>query len=310
MTIGVTLLSGDSQPAKNTIDELVALTRDAADAGLSSAWFAQLFGHDAIAAAAIAGREVPGIEVGTSVVPIYPRHPLLVSALAQTAQAATGGRFSLGVGLGAKEFLEPVYGIEYPRPIRHLREYLTVLREVFSGRQPDFEGDTVVARPPFPATVTGSGELPLIVAALGPQALRVTGELADGTLTFLAGPKALSEEIVPRLVQAAESAGRPSPRVIAAVSVVVTDDVDGARANAVEKLAFYGDLPSYRRLLDLEGVSHPADLTLIGDEREVAAGIQRYFDAGATEVLASQAVLRSPEERVRTWGLLGSLPQA
>ncbi len=134
MTIGVTLPAGDTGSAANLVDELITQTRQAAEAGLKSVWFSQLpLTQDAIAVAALAGREVPGIEVGTSVVPIYPRHPFLVASAALTAQAATGGRFTLGIGLGSKGFLGSVYGVEYPPPIRHLREYLTVLRQVFAG---------------------------------------------------------------------------------------------------------------------------------------------------------------------------------
>ncbi|GLY36127.1 LLM class F420-dependent oxidoreductase [Amycolatopsis sp. NBRC 101858] len=298
MTIGVTLPSGDTESAPNLVDELIAQTRQAAEAGLKSVWFSQLpLSQDAIAVAALAGREVPGIEVGTSVVPTYPRHPLLVASAAQTAQAATGGRFTLGIGLGSKGFLGPVYGVEYPPPIRHLREYLTVLKQVFAGEAVDFEGETITAKTPGPSTV--GGDVPVIVAAMGPQALRVTGELADGTLPFLAGPRALSELIVPAI-----PAGK---RVIAAVPAIVTDEPDAVREKAVEQMSFYGQIPSYRRILDVEGVEHAADLAIIGDEKTVLAGLQRYYDAGATDVLVSQTGLRSSAERRRTWEVISSI---
>lgn len=298
MTIGVTLPSGDTESAPNLVDELIAQTRQAAEAGLKSVWFSQLpLSQDAIAVAALAGREVPGIEVGTSVVPTYPRHPLLVASAAQTAQAATGGRFTLGIGLGSKGFLGPVYGVEYPPPIRHLREYLTVLKQVFAGEAVDFEGETITAKTPGPSTVGGA--VPVIVAAMGPQALRVTGELADGTLPFLAGPRALSELIVPAI-----PAGK---RVIAAVPAIVTDEPDEVRKKAVEQMSFYGQIPSYRRILDVEGVEHAADLAIIGDEKTVLAGLQRYYDAGATDVLVSQTGLRSSAERRRTWEVISSI---
>ncbi|WP_410637460.1 TIGR03564 family F420-dependent LLM class oxidoreductase [Amycolatopsis sp. lyj-346] len=297
MTIGVALPSGDTDSAPNLVEELITQTRQAAEAGLKSVWFSQLpHGQDAIAIAALAGREVPGIEVGTSVVPTYPRHPLLVASAAQTAQAATGGRFTLGIGLGAKSFLGPLYGLDYPPPIRHLREYLTVLRQAFAGEAVDFDGETVLAHSIGPSTVAGGGDVPVVVAAMGPQALAVTGELADGTLPYLAGPRALSERIVP-----AFPAGK---RIIAAVPAVVTDDPDAVRALAVEQMAFYGQIPSYRKILDAEGVDHPAELALIGDEKTVARGIQRYYDAGATDVVLTQAGIRSAEERLRTWAAL------
>ncbi|MFB9689673.1 TIGR03564 family F420-dependent LLM class oxidoreductase [Amycolatopsis plumensis] len=299
MTIGVALPAGDTDSAPNLVDELITQTRQAAEAGLKSVWFSQLpLSQDAVAIAALAGREVPGIEIGTSVVPTYPRHPFLVASAAQTAQAATGGRFTLGIGLGSKGFLEPVYGVEYPPPIRHLREYLTVLRRVFAGETVEFAGETITARALGPSTVAGGGDIPVIVAAMGPQALAVTGELADGTLPYLAGPRALSEVIVPALPD--------GKRVIAAVPAVVTDDPDAVRALAVEQMAFYGQIPSYRKILDAEGVDHPADLALIGDEKTVADGIRRYYDAGATDVVLTQTGIRSAEERLRTWAALSS----
>ncbi|WIX86584.1 TIGR03564 family F420-dependent LLM class oxidoreductase [Amycolatopsis sp. DG1A-15b] len=297
MTIGVALPAGDTDSAPNLVEELIAQTRQAAEAGLKSVWFSQLpLSQDAIAIAALAGREVPGIEVGTSVVPTYPRHPLLVASAARTAQAATGGRFTLGIGLGSQGFLGPVYGLDYPPPIRHLREYLTVLRQAFAGEAVDFDGETVRAHSPGPSTVAGGGDVPIVVAAMGPQALAVTGELADGTLPYLAGPRALSERIVPALPE--------GKRIIAAVPAVVTDEPDAVRALAVEQMAFYSQIPSYRKILDAEGVDHPADLALIGDEKTVARGIRRYYDAGATDVVLTQTGIRSAEERLRTWAAL------
>ncbi len=307
MTIGVGLPAGDTAGAKNIVDELVSQTREAAEAGISSVWFSQLLDHDAITVAAVAGREVPGISVGTGAVPLYPRHPLVLAAHAKTAQAATGGRFTLGIGLGAQVVLEPTYGVKYQPPIQHLRECLTVLRQALDNERVDFEGRTVSARPPLPISVAGGVNIPLVVADMGPQALRVAGELADGIVSYLAGPKALAERIVPTVLKAAEAAGQPAQRIITAVPAVVTDDVDAVREVATMTLGFYGALPSYQRVLAAEGVSHPAELALIGDEETVAAGIRRYFDAGATEVVVIQAGMRSTEERLRTWELAGEL---
>ena len=313
MTIGALLPAGDTggaAGARNTVDELVDQTREAAGAGLGSVWFTQLFDHDAITLAALAGRQVPGISVGTAVVPLYPRHPLAVASLAQTAQAATGGRFTLGVGSGVQGLLEPAYGIGYPPPIRHLRESLTVLRQVLAGERVDFAGRTVTARPPLPTAVAGGSGVPLLVAAMGPQALRVAGELADGTLPFLAGPRTLAERIVPALHEAARAAGRPAPRVVAAVPAVVTGETETVRGLAAVHLGAYATIPSYQRMLAAEQVAHPAGLALIGDEETVAAGIRRYFDAGATEVVLTQTGIRSARDRLRTWQLAGDLARA
>ncbi|WP_410656135.1 LLM class flavin-dependent oxidoreductase [Amycolatopsis sp. lyj-112] len=224
---------------------------------MKSVWFSQRTEHDAIT-------------VGTGVVPIYPRHPLLIAGLAQTAQAATAGRFVLGLGTGARNWLEPAYGIEYPPPIKHLREYLTILRQVFDGGGVDFEGDTVTARASgFAASVSvaGSSGVPLIIAAMGKQALRV----------------------------------------IAMAPVVVTEDPDAVRATIDRQYAFFRDIPSYRAIFDAQGVDSAGDLVIAGDEETVAAEVRRYFDAGATEVVATQSGTQSSEERLRTWRLLGDV---
>jgi F420-dependent oxidoreductase-like protein len=292
----------------NVVDEAVSLGRQAAEAGLGAVWFGQMAGYDAISVAATVGREVAGIAVGTSVVPIYPRHPQLLASAAKTAQAATAGRFQLGVGLGARDLLEPAYGLPYPPRVRHLREYLTALRPLLAGKSVPFEGQTLVSRPFGPTAVAGAEpDVPVVVAAMGPQALRVVGELADGTVPFLAGPRALSEHIVPAITAAATDAGRSVPRIIAAVPAVVSAAPERARTVAARTMAFYDRVPSYQRVLAWEGVPHAADLLVTGDEGTVAAEIQRYFDAGATEVILSQTDLEGDDARLRTWKLAGEL---
>lgn len=305
MTIGVVLPA--ISPTANVVDETVAAAKEAVSAGIRSVWFGQRFDYDAVALAGFVGREVPEVAVGTSVVPISARHPILVASQAQTTQAATGGRFTLGLGLGAKAFVESVFGVSHERPITRLREFLTAIRAVLDTGTVSFTGETLSAVTPMPAGVPGGDHVPVVVAAMGEQALRVTGELADGTLPYLAGPKALGEHIVPALTAAAERAGRPAPRVIAAVPAVVTGDIEAAQAAAVAETGFYDRVPSYRRVIELSGAHSAADLVIIGDEERVAAEIGRYFDAGATEVVLAQTGLTTDADRRRTWRLAGEL---
>ncbi|GLZ42748.1 TIGR03564 family F420-dependent LLM class oxidoreductase [Actinokineospora sp. NBRC 105648] len=304
MSIGLVLTAA---PSATVVDDLVRDARAAAALRIHSAWISQQFAHDAIGLAALVGREVPEIAVGTSVVPIYGRHPLNVATQAQTAQAATRGRFTLGIGLGAKSFVEPVFGVPHKNTATYLREYLTVLRGVFDTGSVDFAGETLTARTPLPATVPGSADIEILVGALSPRALAVTGELADGTLTFLAGPRALSEVIVPALTRAAGGAPR---KVVAAVSAVVTDDVARAREIAEQRFAFYDTIPSYSRIIESNGSTKAADLFVAGDEDTVAAELRRYLDAGATDLVLAQTDLLDDADRDRTWRLLGSLAKA
>lgn len=311
MSIGIALSPFALDQSGDAVDAAIAHARVAAEVGLRSVWLGQTFSHDALLVAAIVGREVPGIEVGTSVVPVPGRHPLLVASQAQTAQAATGGRFTLGLGLGARELSERAFGGTFDRPAARLREFLTVLRSVLDTGAVDFHGETVTAATPMPAAVAGAKPtVPVLVAAMGPQAVRATGELADGTLPFLVGPDALAEHIVEPLRAAAKSAGRPRPRVVALVPGVVTSDLTAARAAAEANTAFYDTIPSYQRVIALSGVDRAADLVVLGDEETVAARVAEYFAAGATDVVFSQTDLTTPEDQRRTWALLGELQRA
>ncbi|MFF9782891.1 LLM class F420-dependent oxidoreductase [Streptomyces nigrescens] len=305
MTVGVAL---NATGADNQVDATVRLAEEAAAVGLRSAWFGQTFGADSPQLAAIVGRAVPGLHVGTSAIPVFGRHPLLISSQAQTAQAATHGRYHLGLALGTKLLTEVGFGIPHERPIVRLREFLTALRQLTETGTADFHGELLTATTPVPARVPGAESgVPLLVAAMGPQALRVSGQLADGILPYLAGPRALAEHIVPAVTAAAETAGRPAPRIVALVHGVVTDDVDAVREKATEQLAFYEQFPSYARVIGLSGGKRAADVAVIGDERTVAAEVRRYRDAGATEVVFSGTEIAGDADRRRTWALLGEL---
>ncbi|MFD8643041.1 TIGR03564 family F420-dependent LLM class oxidoreductase [Streptomyces zaomyceticus] len=305
MTLGVTL---GSTAVLRTVDATVRLAGEARDAGLHSAWFGQSFAYDSPSLAAIVGREVPGLQVGTSAIPIFGRHPLLVSSQAQTAQAATGGRYHLGLALGTGHLTETAFGIPYERPIGLLREFLTALRPLLETGGADFHGELLTATTPYSAAVPGAEPpVPVLVAAMGPQALRVSGELADGILPFLAGPRALGEHIVPAVTAAAAAAGRPAPRIVALVPGVVTAHAEAVRESAAEALALYERIPSYRRAVELSGASRAAEIAVIGDEETVAAEVRRYREAGATEVVFTATELGGEDDRRRTWRLLGEL---
>ncbi|MFI9024926.1 LLM class F420-dependent oxidoreductase [Streptomyces sp. NPDC053560] len=305
MTVGVALNATDTD---NQIDASVRLAEEAAAAGLRSAWFGQTFGADSPQLAAIVGRAVPGLQVGTSAIPVFGRHPLTVAGQALTAQAATHGRYHLGLALGTKFLTEGGFGLPFERPVARLREFLTALRQLTETGTADFHGELLTAATPIPARVPGADAgVPLLVAAMGPQALRASGELADGILPYLAGPRALAEHIVPAVTAAAEAAGRPAPRIVALVHGVVTDDVDAVRETATEQLAFYEQIPSYARVIELSGGKRAVDVAVIGDERTVAEEVRRYRDAGATEVVFTGTEIAGDADRLRTWALLGSL---
>jgi F420-dependent oxidoreductase-like protein len=293
--------------AVNAVDDVIAQATRAHELGVRQVWLAQQFDHDAIALAALVGAAVPGLGVGTSVVPINPRHPLIVASLAQTAQAASHGNFSLGLGLGAHEPERLAFGTAWPNTIGRLREHLQVLRSVFDTGSVDFHGDEFSASPAWPVNVAGGTPVPVYVAAMGPKALRVTGELADGTLPYLAGPRTIAEFIEPTIAKAATEAGRPRPRIIAAVPALVSDDVDAARALAAEQLSFYETIPSYQKVIAREGVASAADLAAIGPAESVTRQLRSYLDAGATDVVLSPLDRADSAMAEELWALAATL---
>ncbi|MEW2502793.1 TIGR03564 family F420-dependent LLM class oxidoreductase [Amycolatopsis sp. NPDC047767] len=306
MTIGVSL--NTTTGVANYVDAVVEQARAAAAAGIRSAWVGQRLDYDAATLATVLGRELPGLHVGTSAIPVFGRHPVLVSSQAQTAQAATHGHFHLGLALGARFIVEKTFGLPFERPVALLREFLTSLRALLDTGTADFHGDRLTVAPILPVTVPGAQPtVPVLVAAMGPKALRVTGELADGTLPYLASPRVLGENIVPAIAQAAEEAGRPAPRIVAFVAGTVTANAGEVREKALRDMAFYDQIPSYQRVVSLAGAQHAGELAVIGDESAIAAGVRSYFDAGATEVVFTQTDLGGPEDQARTFEVLGGL---
>ncbi|HWG60567.1 MAG TPA: TIGR03564 family F420-dependent LLM class oxidoreductase [Streptosporangiaceae bacterium] len=277
--------------------------RRAAEDGFASAWLSNIFGLDALTALAVAGSPDPGIELGTAVMPTYPRHPAALAQQALTASAALSGRLALGIGTSHKIVIENIFGYRFDKPVLHTTEYLAVLRPLLAGQPVSFDGETVSAH--ITLNVPEAGPVPVLLAALGPQMLRVAGQLADGTVLWMTGPATVADHVVPTLTSAAKEAGRPSPRVVCSLPVCVTDDADAARARAAEVFAMYGDLPSYRAMLEREGAKGPADVAIVGDEAAVAAQIDALAQAGVTDFSAAE--YGRGEEARRTRELLRSL---
>jgi F420-dependent oxidoreductase-like protein len=267
-----------------TIDDIVAEARQAEADGYESYWVPNIFGQDALTALAIVGREVPRIELGTSVVPTYPRHPSAIAQQCLTVSAASGGRLTLGIGLSHKVVIENMLGMSFDKPVRHMREYLSVLGPLSRNEPVSFSGEDYSTHLALQAK--GAPPFGIVVAALGPQMLKVTAELADGTLTWCTGPNTLADFTIPTINAAADSAGRPAPRVIAALPVCVTSDTAGATARAAKLFEIYGQLPSYRAMLDREGATGPEDIAITGSADEVVERIGALGDIGVTDFAA------------------------
>ena len=281
MRIGIGLGQIAGRPA--TPEEIVAQAERAEREGFASGWLANVFGIDAITACALAGIRTSKIELGTAVVPTYPRHPFAMAQAGMSAQAACSGRFALGIGLSHQIVIEGMFGMSFAKPYSHMKEYLSVLVPLVREGRADFDGAELRAHTPL--IVEGATPCPILVAALAPKMLALTGEVADGTITWMTGAKTIRDHTAPRIREAAAKAGRPEPRIVVGLPVAVTKETAKAREVAGNAFQIYGSLPSYRAMLDREGAEGPGDVAIVGDEDEVATTIRALEEGGATDFM-------------------------
>lgn len=281
MRIGLMLsMPGDTSGTR----ELVARAQRAEADGFASTWLPQVSSVDALMVFALAGRETERIELGTAVVPTYPRHPTVLAMQALTVQDASGGRLALGIGLSHKFSIENSLGLDYSKPIPHMREYLTILNGLLAGERVAFQGD--LYRVNAQVAVSGAKKPPVLVAALGPAMLKLCGRLADGTITWMGGVDFLRDIAVPTMSAAAKAADKPAPRFVAMVPVLLTNDTTAGRELVNTTFQMYGQIPSYRATLDRGGAANPADVAIVGTAADIEAGLREFAAAGVTDFVA------------------------
>ena len=299
---------------RDKVARLVADARAAERAGFTSIWVPQVPNDfDGLTAVAVMGGATERIELGTAVMPIQTRHPVAMAQQALSNQAVCEGRFTLGLGPSHHWIVSDMLGLPYDRPARRVRNYLEVLNAAFAGPGAvDVENDDY--RVHNPLDVTDIVPTPILVAALAPMMLRVAGELASGTILWMADERAIAEHVVPSISTAATSAGRPAPRVVAGVPVALcpNDDVDAARAWANQALGHAEYSPNYQRLLEHGDATDVGDLLAAGDETAVVDRLRSFRDAGVTDLAVRVLPLGTDrdariESRDRTLALLSSL---
>jgi F420-dependent oxidoreductase-like protein len=299
MRIGVFFPTKEFVPVEQMVGRFAELETN----GFSSGWLPQSSGFDALTVLTLAGSRVPRLELGTSVIPTFPRHPIVLAAQALTTNAAVGGRLLLGIGLSHKMSIEGSYGLSYDRPARHMGDYLDALLPLLRDHAVDATGETIRAR--IQLNAPGATAPAVLLAALQPRMLALAGGVADGTITWCTGPVTLKEQIVPLITAAARDAGRPAPRVCVALPTIVTDDDDYGRRMGDAQLEGYGNIPVYRAVLDREGVVGPGDISVVGTETSVTAQLRRLEEIGATDFIAIPA--GDADDRKRTLAHLATL---
>ena len=284
MRIG--LFAGALELMRDVAERLRRISAAEAD-GFDSYWLPQHFGADMLTIIAMAGMQTNRIELGTAVIPTYPRHPVALAQQALTAQVAVGGRLTLGIGVSHRSTIEDWLGLSYDHPVRHIEEYLSVLRPLLHESGVDFQGSEFQVAGELQIPDADMVVCPVLLAALGPRMLEIAGRLADGTVTWMTGPNTLRDHVIPRIRDAAEAAENPVPRVCVGFPVAVTEHTERARARADRLFQHYAVLPSYRAVLEREGVESPGEIAIVGDEYAVEDRLRALADIGATDLLAT-----------------------
>lgn len=275
-----------------TLEEQIAQIVEAEKVGFESLWAAHIMDVDIMTMLTMAAERTSRIEIGTAVTPTFLRHPIAMAQQAVTLQNVAKGRFTLGMGVNHKPVVENRFGMKFHRPWRHMFEYLSIVQALTKTGEVDYQGEIFSATTQF--TMPSVAQMPVLLAALGPRMLKTAGELTDGTITWMTGPETLRSYVVPTINDAAQKASRESPRVVAAVPLSVTDNRDLAFEEAAKIFGRYGQLPSYKSMLDREGVESSAEMALIGNEKEVEDMLKDYYSAGATDI-AVQLFASGPE---------------
>ena len=308
MRIGVFV--GASAADLMGLDELIARIRQAEADGFDSFWTPHISGrgYDALTVLALAGMQTSRIELGVGVVPTYPRHPAALAQQALTTAAAAGSRFVLGIGPSHRPGIEGSFGLAYDRPALHTREYLAVLRPLLETGQVQFSGEFYTVNAAL--DVPDRPVCPVLISALAPRMLRLAGERADGTITWMAGPRAIREHIAPRINRAADNVGRDAaPRICVGLPTAVGDDEAAGRRVAAAAYERYGQLVNYRRILDIEGVEGPSEVAVVGSEESLRRQLEQFAAAGATDFIANifDAGDRDGDGAQRTYAALRDL---
>jgi len=304
MRIGI---NGSSQTVLGvSIDDIAAHAAAVESDGFGSYWINQSIGSpDALTALAIVGRATSTIELGTAVVPTFPRHPLALATQALTTQEIIGNRLTLGLGLAHKEPVERTLKVPFERPAQHMEEYLNVLLPMLDERKVAFEGDIWSGEFEGFAGLTSARAPHVLLAAMGPRMLELAATRTDGSILWLAGPPTIDSHVRPAL-EAARPTAMGDPRIVASMPICVTNRVDEVTGMIDGLLEGYNDLPSYRAVMDRDGSAGPADASVVGDEATVLAEIQRFADAGCTDFCPVEFAV-SEEEGAATRALLKSL---
>jgi alkanesulfonate monooxygenase SsuD/methylene tetrahydromethanopterin reductase-like flavin-dependent oxidoreductase (luciferase family) len=208
------------------------LARRADAAGYESVWVTHGVGRDGLQVLSAYAHAAPRVGLGTGVLPIYPRHPVLLAQEALTLQEVSGGRLRLGIGVSHRPVMEGALGLEMGKPLEVAREYVAVLRQALTGRVqhtgPRYQVTWQSGVPRLPAPP------PIYLAGLGTAMLELAGEIADGAVLWLCAPAYVREHALPAIRRGRERAGKPLDgfEIVVSVPAAVTTDRAAGRKSS------------------------------------------------------------------------------
>src|SRR6266550_9201199 len=289
--------------------------REAEDAGVQPAWMTQSAGMlDTLTLFAAAAAQTTHIRLGTSIVPIYPRHPLVMAQQAATIDALAPGRLRLGVGTSHRQVMENVYGLSMPSPLAYLREYVEVMRQGLWEGRVDYHGRFFKVATSFPR----QAQVPLLISALGEKAFRLAGEIADGAISWVCPVPYLLDTALPALRAGAQAQNRSVPPLVAHIPVAMSTDEVAVQAAAMQRISFYTKAPFYAHMFAAAGFPIAADgtgvdalvkaLVVAGNEAQVEKCVRELLASGLDELMLMLVpVADEARELAQLMRVIGSL---
>ncbi|MFZ9857964.1 MAG: LLM class flavin-dependent oxidoreductase [Roseiflexaceae bacterium] len=273
------------------IAHLITTIQQAEYAGVRQIWMTQgPTSIDALTVYAAAMGQTQSIRLGTSIIPTYPRHPIALMQQAYTVDSLSPGRLRLGVGSSHRPVIERTYGMEMPRPLSHLKSYVSVLHQASHQGSVDWQDEWFTARASWPQ----ASHIPVLVATLGESAYHQAGMIADGAISWNTPLSFLQHTAIPALTAGAVAANRSRPPLIAHAWVSIHPDIDAVVATTLQTVSGYARLPFYANMFAAagypvkDGVVDPklaAALVIHGDVDAIRERVAQFFDAGIDEVL-------------------------
>lgn len=307
--VGMTVVPAD--PAT-----LVAALVEIEGAGVDHVWvaFGPPWSPDLLTTLATAAARTPHLKLGTAIVQVPSRHPVLMAQQALSFSRLAPGRLRLGIGTGAPELAKSIYGMDMNAPLAYLREYAQVLRPLLEHGEVHHQGRYFTVD----VSLQASSQVPLLISALGPAAFRLAGEIADGALPFMCPIPYLLNTALPALRAGAATAGRSRPAVVAHVPIAFTEDRATALQVGRQVMSLYPTRQAYRNMFVAAGFSEQElnmvsdsfveSLLVFGDESRIRDRLLELLSTEVDELTISLVpVSDAVQERTRLARLIGQL---